>query len=175
MNLHYSNRRAFEKSLPEVLEQFYDAETLWEIACEQVYALVGEPQPYKQPKKGLLIELLLDVFKSDETLEALLRSMPDEVYTTLKQLAWDGDQEQETLESGLGVEMTYRKTVLPMDYYEYESAPILLKAGYEWLALDEDSSSARSDARVMVRLPPAVRSRFRECMPKPFGYDVRLL
>ena len=62
MKLHYSNKRAFKLSLPEVLETFYNADELWGIACEQVYPFSDQPQPDKKPKKTVLIELLLNIF-----------------------------------------------------------------------------------------------------------------
>lgn len=177
MNLHYSNRKAFEMSLPEVLEKFYNAGTLWGIACEQVYPLLRQPPPDKKPKKAVLIELLLDdVLKSEETLQALFKAMPDEVYTTLKQLVWDGDMELNSLESDLGFEITEKKTVKPRYHYERETVCFSLKPGYWWMVLEEEASySYRSDARVIVRLPPAIRSRFKECMPTPPGYNLEPL
>ncbi|MDF7798719.1 hypothetical protein P4C99_04550 [Pontiellaceae bacterium B1224] len=172
MELHYSNRNAFLKTLPEVLEHFYNAATLWEICCEQIYPLVEEPQPDKKPKKAILIELLLEVLSNDESLETLLKSMPEEVYTALNNMIWAGDQEVEALESDLGFEITNKKTVQPRYHYEHETVHVSLKPGYWWLALEVKSSySYRSDGRVIVRLPPAVRSRFKECMPRPHGYD----
>ncbi len=176
MDLHYSNRRAFGLSLPEVLGKFYNAEELWGIACEQVYPLLGQSQPDKKPKKSILIEKLLEVFLNADALQSLLDSLPDEVYATLKQLVWGGDQELESLEAELDFEITQKRTVKPRYHYEEESVRVSLKAGYRWTVLEEqDSYSYRSDNRVVVRLPPAVRSRFKECMPKPPGYNLEPL
>lgn len=176
MNLHYSNRRAFEKSLPDVLEHFYNAEELWGICCEQVYPLQGVPQPDRKPKKSILIEQLLEVCSDTDALQALLVRFPDPVFALLKQLVWEGDQELEALEAELGFEVTDKRIVKPRYQYEQESISASRKAGYRWVVLEvEESFSYRSRNRVIMRLPPAVRSRFRECMPKPDGYDLKPL
>lgn len=176
MNMHYSNKRTFLSSLPEVLETFYNAAELWGIACEQVYPLSGQPPPDKKPKKAVLVELLLSVFTDEDALQALLERLPEPIYAVLKELAWEGDQELLSLEAKLEIELTLKHTVMPKYHYEEAYVSFSRKAEYRWMVLEEkESYSHRTERRVIVRLPPAVRSRFRAALPKPTGYDLEPL
>ncbi|MEI6892174.1 MAG: hypothetical protein V5783_08395 [Pontiella sp.] len=172
MKLYSGNRRTFKQSLPEVLENFYSIEEIWGIACEQVYPFLSRSIPNELPKKVLLIELLLEVVNT-EALTELLESLPAEGYILFNQLVWEGDQELDSLEAELGFEITEQRIEPPQYHDEDESISRVRKPGYWWIALEElDTQTAHSDLRVMVRLPPAVRSRFMECMPKPTGYNL---
>jgi hypothetical protein len=174
MEIQYSNRNAFLKSLPDVLERFYTADELWGILRDQLYPSLGQLEPDQRPKKAGMIELLLELFSSPESMQALFKVMPPDFYATLEQLVWDGDQLLQQLETTLGFEISNKRTVKNQYREHLEHVEFSRKKEHWWIVFErEESHSFRSgDDRVIVRLPPAVRSKFRQYMSRPAGYNL---
>lgn len=175
MELHYSNRNSFSKPLHEVLEKFYPAEEIWGILCGIILPAKGHKPPERRPKKVIMVEQLLETFAYDDTMQAFFKSMPANLRAAIEELVWSGDCWLDKFEETLGFSVAERRTVKPKYHYDRERTEVFRTPGFWFIIFDLGDAYYNHTDRITVHLPPALRSLFRQHMPKPRGYNLEPL
>jgi len=167
MNIGYNNKNLFNKLLPEVVEKFYTAAALQDIARIHIYPVLKKEIPHKWPRKALLIEEILGVLNNKEQMKVLMASLPSEHKQLLMILVWDGDTALTSLNKELPFKIVNKTEKIHGSYYR--SVIYTMPPEFTWVAIGESDAFYR-DTEAILCLPPAIRTLFRKYLPKPEGY-----
>jgi len=105
----------------------------------------------------------------------LLDAMDAKLLAVLNILVWSGNRKLDELEAELGFELGDQKICPPRHHYERERKKFIPRPGFYWVVYEEYSSGYYGEVEFIVGLPRAIRSVFKQRMPKPKGYNVEPL
>jgi hypothetical protein len=172
MNVGYNNRKRLKKSLPEVVDKFYTAAVLQNIARIHIYPMLKKDIPHKWPIKALLVEEVLGVLNNKEQMKVLMATLSSELKQLLMILVWDGDTALTSLNKELPFKVVNKSEKIHGAYYK--SVTYTMLPGFTWIAIVDRDGFYR-DTEAILCLPPAIRTLFRKYLPKPEGYYLSYL